>query len=232
MNRLTVLSLSIFTILGVLLVGYAFYAYSRIFWCTTIKISSFSQTGSNTYIDDALQKDESESLQDLVNQAKMRITNKFGAMQAAPVIIIVDTEKNHRKYGLGTDRQSVRAYITPWEKYLVISSGIRDIDLLAHEFLHVELAERLGYLNYKTKLPVWLDEGLALQVDDRKRFQVDTISFDRSEIDRIKTLDRSAFFIGDNDMYTRNMRAAKIAVRDLLKQHDLSIDDLLTEVIE
>ena len=44
------------------------------------------------------------------------------------------------------------------------------IDVTAHELVHAELAQRLGFWTRTVKLPVWFDEGIAVQLDRRADF--------------------------------------------------------------
>jgi len=232
MNKFTMYGISIFAILFAILFAYAVYTYSRIFWCATVGLSNFNEVDKNIYIDNELENSESTRLQILVNQAKSRITSKYGIMTSSPVVIVVDSHKTAQKYGLGPDRQTVRAYIAPWGKYLVISSSTQSVNLLAHEYFHIEISEQIGYLVFKTKLPVWLDEGLAMQVDYRERYMLDNRPFSSSEIDRVKRLNRSSdFFTGNNEQTTRNFLAAKAAVYEILNQHsDKSLYSLFYRV--
>ena len=140
-------------------------------------------------------------------------------LHSNPKIIVVDGQNEPEKFGLGSNRQDVRAYIAPWGKYLVINSNVHDVNLLAHEYFHIEIAERLGYLVFKTKLPVWLDEGLALQVDYREKYRFNNQPIDSQEFTRIKTIKRSEFFTASNEQVNKNMRAANAAVYEILDQH-------------
>ncbi|MGD2056784.1 MAG: hypothetical protein PVJ15_08250, partial [Gammaproteobacteria bacterium] len=219
MNNFTMYGIGIFVTLFLILAGFAVYSYSRIFWCAAVGagLSNFNGVENNIYIDNELESSESARLHLLINQARSRITNKYGSMISNPVIIVAGNRESAEKYGLGPGHQAVRAYITPWGQYLVISSRTQHVNLIAHEYFHIEISERTGYLAFKTKLPVWLDEGLALQVDYRELYKLDNRSFDSSEIDRVKKLDRSSdFFSGNNEQTTKNMLAAKAAVYEIL----------------
>ena len=220
MNKLLIYGLAVFATTVILASIYIIYNYSRVFWCATVKFTNFNEVDNNIFIENILDKGESERLITLIKQAKSRITNKYGDMASNPWIIVVDSQYNPKKYGLMPDRQAVRAYIPPWGKYLVISSKTHDVNLIAHEYFHIEISERLGYLLFKTKLPVWLDEGLAMQVDDRERYRIDNYSIETTEIHRVKTLNRSSdFFTGNNEQIINNMRAAKAAVHNMLSKH-------------
>lgn len=59
--------------------------------------------------------------------------------------------------------------------YVVISREGVDLDIISHELSHTELFERIGIFNRATKIPVWFDEGLAMQVDHRPYYSVDTL---------------------------------------------------------
>lgn len=220
MDKVTIYGIGLFAMLFAILFVYAANKYSRIFWCATVGLSNFNEVEKYVFIDNELENNESTRLHLLISQAKSRITNKYGSLTSRPVIIVVDDHKTAQKYGLGPGQQTVRAYVAPWGEYLVISSSTQNIDLLAHEYFHIEISDRIGYLVFKTKLPVWLDEGLAMQVDYRERYKLDNRPFNSSEIDRVKILNRSSeFFTGNNEQNIRNMLAAKAAVYEILNQH-------------
>ena len=42
--------------------------------------------------------------------------------------------------------------------------------MISHELFHTELCARIGYFKSNNKIPTWLDEGLAMQVDHREKY--------------------------------------------------------------
>ncbi len=60
------------------------------------------------------------------------------------------------------------AYSLPWKTYIPLGPKGASIDVIAHEWVHAEIATRLGYAYYTFALPAWFNEGAAMQVDDRK----------------------------------------------------------------
>jgi len=48
----------------------------------------------------------------------------------------------------------------------------RNVDVVAHEMLHGELHHRVGWLQRWLQIPVWFDEGVAMQVDYRSRYDL------------------------------------------------------------
>ena len=191
------------------------FAYSHIFWLSTIEYSDFNNVSKNLYIDPALEESEYKVILDLLNESKERIRNKYGSFIAFPVIVITGTEKNSRKYGLGTFPG--KAFAAPWEQYVVVNSQAHDVNLLAHELMHAQIREVLGYWAYQTKIPTWFDEGVAMQVDYRERYKVDYKSFSPQEIDRVKMLNSPSIFWTDSkEQDIKNYRAAKAAVQEIL----------------
>ncbi len=191
------------------------FAYSHVFWLSTIEYSDFNEVSGNIYIDPKLEKDDYGNILDLLDKSKERIRIKYGAFTAMPVIVITETKKNAKKYGLGNFPG--KAFAAPWNEYVVINNQAIDADLLAHELMHAQMREVLGYWAYQTKIPTWFDEGVAMQVDYRGRYKVDYKLFSKQEIDRVKKLGSPAtFWTSSKEQDIENYRAAKAAVQQTL----------------
>ncbi len=50
-----------------------------------------------------------------------------------------------------------------------------DINILSHEISHTVLYRKIGWYRLHFKIPTWFDEGLAMQVDDRDYYSIDTL---------------------------------------------------------
>ena len=191
------------------------FAYSHVFWLSTIEYSDFNNISKNIYIDPALEESEYAAILDLLSESKERIRSKYGSFTAFPVIVITGTAKNSRKYGLGIFPG--KAFAAPWAQYVVVSNQAHDVNLLSHELMHAQMREVLGYWAYQTKIPTWFDEGVAMQVDYRERYKVDYKSFCPQEMDRVKILDSPADFWTDSkEQDIKNYRTAKAAVQEIL----------------
>lgn len=198
------------------IIVYVTYTYSHVFLCAMVEYSDLTEVENNLYAEKV--NADSVRVRLLIDQARSRIINKFGEISSNPVIIFVSDFESSQRYGLS--HGAVRSYITPWGSYIVVSSNIKNINILAHEYFHVEISERLGYLVKKIKLPVWLDEGLAMQVDYRERYKPGKHPIDSSEIDRVKKLNWSYEFWTDNNKQNiKNVRAAKAAVDEILNEN-------------
>ena len=84
----------------------------------------------------------------------------------------------------------------------------QNLDVVAHELMHAEIAERVGWWGRFTQLPVWFDEGLAMQVDLRPRYVL--AGGADSETKRVRALGSARdFFQADDARLTWNYAAAK-----------------------
>ena len=85
----------------------------------------------------------------------------------------------------------------------------RSVDVVAHELVHAEVFERVGPWARATQLPVWFDEGLAMQVDYREAYDLSE-NFDTSFV---RTLASPAdFYTAGEDALTMNYGSAKVEV--------------------
>lgn len=194
------------------------FAYSHVIFLSTIKYSGFNNISDNIYIDPEIKKTEYKRIFSLLDKSKSRIINKFGSFTASPVIVVTGTPENANKYGLGTFPG--KAFAAPWQEYVVINHQVHDINLMAHELMHAQLREILGYWAYQTKIPTWFDEGIAMQVDLREQYDVDYQSFSQQELNRVKTLNNpSKFWTSSKEQDIQNYRTAKAAVQEILTKH-------------
>lgn len=103
----------------------------------------------------------------LVAAARQRVDNLFGAVTSQPAQTCLT------KPILGLGHHIATAYFAPgMPTVIVIAPHGQNIDVMAHEWAHAEIAERLGFITRNLALPTWFDEGLAMQVDDREDYSL------------------------------------------------------------
>lgn len=205
-------------VLATLLFSGATYAYSHVFWLATIGSSSFIKKSEHIFIDPELEEVEYQRALLAINEGKERIRRTFGSYKATPVIVITGTSENAQKYGLGAF--PAKAYAAPWNEYVVVNYQAENVDLIAHELMHAQMRETLGYWAYQTGIPTWFDEGVAMQVDLRDRYEIDPVSFPSEEIERVKSLSKpSKFWTDSKEQDINNYRAAKAAVYQMLEKY-------------
>jgi len=106
---------------------------------------------------------------ELITKASNRIESKFGSMRSRPIIYFFDL-------GDGILQQKLNPYGSTihlgYRTCVAIGPHGQSIDVVAHELMHAEIEERAGFWNRTTKIPVWFEEGLVMQVDLRERYNL------------------------------------------------------------
>jgi len=204
----------LFTVAG------ACFAYPHVLWSATVAYSDFDGIGENVYLDKRFTVVEKENLVLVLQQAKHRIESNFGSFSSLPKIIVASDIKRAKRFGIGN--APAVAHIAPWEQYIVIGPKAVSVDIIAHELFHAEVVERIGYWAWQTKLPVWLSEGLSMQVDYRPQYLLDSKKgISHTQFNQIIVLQKSSQFWSDNkEDNIENYRLAKSAVSEILKNNN------------
>ena len=129
---------------------------------------SFEKISDNVYVNTHYAGNR-DGIAALMDEAEARDAAFFGSLTCLEntIIIICDDEKLLAKLGGDHDTQTV---LFPAKKsYISISAEYLNVDVLAHELAHAELKERLSDKALRT-IPVWFDEGIALQNDYREQY--------------------------------------------------------------
>jgi len=90
----------------------------------------------------------------------------------------------------------------------------------ANELLHAEVAQRLGFWTRAVKLPVWFDEGVAVQLDRRAPYHIDCSAVGAQRIRQVRELTTvRRFWHGSRGQIVRNYQAAQCAAAEVLERH-------------
>lgn len=174
MNFKKIIKISCISFVVLLVVAAAvFYVKSyQLFNCLTIGESyEFKEIKNNIY----LSKDTPKRLQDsillVLNEAEKRVCRFWNTdkMSKEPVRIFCNTKSLLKDYA---GENSIVTYKTPINSFIVFSRERINTDMLSHELSHAEFCSRTGYFKNKN-IPVWFDEGLAMQVDYREEYSED-----------------------------------------------------------
>lgn len=121
------------------------YAYSHIVHAMLMPVSGFVQFESGLYVSDRLDKAGQDRFRALLAEAKARVAQTYGAISATPVTIVAQGMEEASRYGLGESPGTL--FTTPWQQYLVLNNQkLTGADVIAHELMHAELGERVGYV--------------------------------------------------------------------------------------
>jgi hypothetical protein len=137
-----------------------------------IDYSSFKKNG-RLYFNAGTPQRKIDSVQYLIQLASARVASFWGQKNSIPQYIYCDSDADFKKFG--------SPFPVPALTHLklgaaiVISSEGADLDILAHEICHAELYERIGFYNRTFKIPIWFDEGLAMQNDYRNYYSEDSL---------------------------------------------------------
>jgi hypothetical protein len=190
-HRISIL-LAVLTISGL---GLAAYAYSNPGVVTCV-VSGSQQTPS------ALQAQ-------LLSDSRARIQSSFGSLRSKPMVVFFN--ESNAFWPLKPNEYGSTSFIGSKVCVIVGPKG-QNIDVLAHELMHAEIADRVGYWRRWTQLPIWFDEGLAMQVDYRPDYNLS--ESDSSDADDVKSLrSASEFFAPTDALLTKNYASAKVVVK-------------------
>ena len=87
------------------------------------------------------------------------------------------------------------------------------MDVVAHEFLHREISDRIGFWRMETQVPAWFNEGLAMQVDYRVKYELDNQAPSEMNIAGVRELESvNQFNQGNDAQVTQHYALAKAEV--------------------
>ena len=142
----------------------------------------------------------------LVSEARVRIAHLFGEPQSRPIIVFWDKAGFFAKLRLN---DYASTHLLGARACVFVGPKGRSLDVVGHELVHAEVFDRVGPWFRMTQVPVWFDEGLAMQVDYREKYVLPK-GVDTRYIRNAST--PASFFVADDQELTRNYGAAKSEV--------------------
>lgn len=97
-----------------------------------------------------------------VSEARTRVEAFVGKVHAAPWIIC----QRQSVFGLNVSHGTAR-FAPFMPSFIVVGPFGINTDVIAHEWMHAEIAARTSALLRTYRIPTWFDEGLAMQLDQR-----------------------------------------------------------------
>jgi hypothetical protein len=183
----------------IILIPIAAFAHFIIFSQETrsilIDYSNFKKEGY-VYFNALTPHKKIDSLKSLITQASIRIGNFWGQKTSNPKFIYCGNEDDFKKYCVNPSAPAV-TYLK-LGSVIVLSAEAMDLDIIAHEFSHAELYERIGFFKFNYKIPSWFKHGLAMQNDYRDYYSDDTL---KAKSDNFKNLPDIKSFKLDGEFY-------------------------------
>jgi hypothetical protein len=149
---------------------------------------------------------------EIIKTSRLRVSTFYGSTDAHPKLFAVATAWDRFVFGNVSHAKTI---FTPLQTCILVGPQGRNVDVVAHELVHAEVANRIGFLNRFLHFPVWLDEGLAMQVDHRTQY--DMVNFDKLSPPTLEDLTSTqGFYSGDNQTLTFHYAYSKAQVRKWL----------------
>jgi hypothetical protein len=211
-KRFILASIAAIIVLGTATLAFAFPGSTA---CALIEFSGLEMMPDGTRIQPSSTNAERQAMLEIQTQAKTRITNMFGAPRAKPLVVFLNnpaTIFTFKSNGYGSTH-----FVGPRVCVILGPQGT-NVDVVAHELLHAELSERVGPWRRSSEIPAWFDEGLAMQVDFRSRYD-SSQTVDASELDSLRTLrSMDQFNAGNDEEITRHYARSKRAAAQWLEK--------------
>ena len=203
----------------IILIPIAAFAHFLIFPQETGSIlidwSNFKKEG-RVYFNPATPHIKIDSLKLLITRASTRIGNFWGQNKSNPKFIYCDNEADYKKYCDNTSNPAVT--YTKLVVVIVLCADGMDLDIIAHEYSHGEFYNRIGFYNRAFKIPVWFDEGLAMQNDYRDYYSEDSLEVKsdhfRNLPDIKKMTSAGQFLSGSHEQIMLNYMTAKHEIKN------------------
>lgn len=191
--------------------------------CMLIQCSSFEKEG-NIYFRKNIGAGKIKLLQEIQSAAERKVRGFWKSnINLNYNLIYCDNKQDFANYGVAGAPAATQLKMGA---YVVVSSAGLDTSVIAHEISHTILYNNIGWYRTKFKIPTWFDEGLAMQVDDRDYYSVDTLMAKKAAgvklPDVIAMSSPKEFFTADYEVTLLRFATAKYIVREWLKEHSLS----------
>lgn len=205
---LAILVIAIFLLANFIKIGYMI----------TIKYHGFKEVRNNIFIDNDY-LDEDEEILSMIDIANERNEEFFGKLEGKTVIIVTNDEEKLNKLGNPSSTAFTTTYVfNGAHNYTVVAGKKAELDVLAHELSHAEIHSRLYKNKWSSKdsIPIWFDEGLAMQNDYRDKYSES--EFEKiSDARDITDISDEAFFDSNKEIRVENYILAKHMVSTLIK---------------
>lgn len=188
--------------------------------CELLPVLNYQQINSEVFHDADMSEEQTEALKGLIESALERINFVYGSPESKPRLLIASSDRMAARWGAN---ETASMHRMPWRSCIVIGPRGQNVDVIAHEWLHAEIQQRVGLVRLIREVPVWFDEGAALTLDYRTPFIPDNINLTVAEVESVKHLaSGKSFFSGD---IRKNYQAARLAVQPLIVAESF-FDDL------
>jgi hypothetical protein len=123
--------------------------------------------GDDVLFERTLSSEERQAAASMLVEARERVQLRLGLESTRARVVFLDDGRTLWPFSFNDDGST---HFLGTRACVVIGREGWNVDVVAHEWTHAALFERLGAWN-RAWLPTWFDEGVAMQVDDREPYQ-------------------------------------------------------------
>jgi|GEM_PF-1203813 len=193
---------------------YAAYTSPSDIVCLFVRSAALESLPDGTLVEPSSSESERAMFLELQSQAKARIEKIFGAPRAHPIVAFFRESRTF--WPLSVNNYGSSGAIGNTSCVIIGPKG-QHVDVVAHELMHQELHERIGSWRMFTEVPVWFDEGVAMQVDFRPQYTLLKKAGSASNTGEIRALKSvRQFNHGNDEEITRHYTFAKTEVAQWL----------------
>lgn len=217
-----------FLVLCLLTITGTAFAYSHVVRLSLLEYSDFQSFENDLYISSSIPETGQQKVHELLHEARIRIADQYGQTQAQPRVVVLESAEELERFKL-YDLPGTLLF-APWGNYLLLNYGDLSLDVTAHELVHAEVVERVGYLNRQLYIPSWFDEGAAMQVDRRPQYDL-VKALNQAEFERVIGLDSPGkFWTRDRQQNVENYRSSKHVVAEIFEHTGADLYMMLEKV--
>ena len=202
---------------------YAAYVFPSEAACLFVKSFKWASLADGTLVEPDSTASERAMFLDLQSQARDRIEKTFGTPRALPVVAFFRDPRTF--WPLKVNDYGSAGSFNLGNTCIIIGPKGQNVDVVAHELMHQELHERVGTLHMFTEVPVWFNEGVAMQVDLRPQYTLLEEAGSVRNTGGVRELKSvSQFNHGNDEQLTQHYAFAKTEVAqwlDNVGRHDL-----------
>jgi hypothetical protein len=180
--------------------------------CELLPVLHYQQINSEVFIGADISEEQVKIIKGLIGSASERISDVYGQPISEPRFLFASDTEMGAKWGAN---ETASMHRMPWKTCIVIGPKGKNVDVIAHEWLHAEIQHRVGFFRFLEEIPVWFDEGTALTVDYREPFLPENIDLAYADIMAVKNLKSGRSFFTNNTR--ENYQAARLAVVPLIR---------------
>ena len=187
--------------------------------CEILPLLNYSRLDGHVFFDADRKLASTGNIEELLQAPSLRIQRMYGEPHSRPRILIAGNSETAQRWGAN---DTATMHRMPWRTCIILGPEGENIDVLAHEWLHAEIQQRVDFWRFLREIPVWFDEGAALTVDHREPLLPVNITLSDKQVSQVRNLVSGADFFSGNVL--ENYQAARLAVIPLINANTFYAD--------